>query len=355
MKVPERWQTGLTGASLTSMKVGGEIRFFSKPATETELAEDIRVAVAAGLPIKVLGGGSNLLFADKGFAGLVVQPQCNQIIELDGPAAARYQNELDTLLVATPVAPRYTPGGEVGSLRLEQGEERLGDERTLIEIGSSVPWGKAVVSTLRANAIGLHWFARIPCHVGGAIYNNIHGERHFLSEIIAAVRAVNMRTGESRVFGPQELAFGYDYSRFHRGEEVITAGIFALEPVPEPLAKDKLQQYTDWTVAKAKVQPSGANCGSVFQNIAPHVAAQAGTESLSAAWYIDQCGLRGTREGGMQVYPGHANFIVNDGTGTQADFIALVQRIRTTVQEKFGLALMPEAEAISVTGEPVAW
>lgn len=142
---------------------------------------------------------------------------------------------------------------------------------------------------------------------------------------------------------------------FHTNGMVITHVLFRLIEVDPEEAKADLAHYLEWTKEKAAVQPSGANCGSVFQNVSVEAVEAQGLESASAAWYVDRCGWKGKQYGGLQVYPGHANFIVNDGSGTQTDFIRLVEDIRHSVYETYGVVLSPEAECIDNSGNTHTW
>jgi UDP-N-acetylmuramate dehydrogenase len=354
MNTPERWKTDKTGKDLTSMKVGGPVRYFSQPTTLEDLREDIKLARAEKLPVFCLGAGSNLIISDKGFGGLIIHPSFKQMRVLTPAEEAMYEVYLFDLEHVSPVKPRYAKIKKEGVLELVHQDGSDLESAALVEIGAGVPWGQAVMWALRENLAGLHWYARIPCQVGGAVFNNIHGEKHLLSEVVCAVYALNMETGEEESFGPVELDFGYDYSRFHEQGSVITRVIFALQRMsPDASAEKKL--YMDWTSAKAKVQPAGPNCGSVFQNITPEQASEANQTPLAGGWYVEEAGLRGQSEGGMQVYPTHGNFIINTGDATQADFIKLVQRIRTEVKEKFGVTLELEAECIDEQGKRLVW
>ena len=343
-------QEGILGSTLTSMKVGGNIAYFWQPATMQELREALAFAKERGLPVKVIGGGSDLLLADNGFQGVLIRPAFKQIGRANLSAYAAQLEEWHNRQEAP------------GRYRAEKGEQFLSlDEKDVdetgepvaLEIGAGVPWGQAVSTALRDGLSGLQWFARIPCHVGGAVYNNIHGQKRLLSESVLAVRALDLLTGEEKLYGHAELDFGYDHSRFHASHEIITSVVFILHPSEQTEENQRL--YLEWTKEKARVQPSGANSGSVFKNLTPEQAAVIGQEAVAAAWYVDQCGFKGQQVGGMQVYSGHANFIVNLGEGTQADFIQLVTQIRTAVNERFGVMLEPEVECVNERGQTYRW
>jgi UDP-N-acetylenolpyruvoylglucosamine reductase len=341
-------QAGTLGSTLTSMKVGGPVASFWQPSTEADLAEALAYADERSLPVKVIGGGSDLLLADEGLAGVLIRPAFKQLARTEG-----YAEELSAWLNREETPGRYRAQEHPDFLALDEREAEVSGEPVLVEMGAGVPWGQAVSWSLREKLSGLQWYARIPCHVGGAAYNNIHGQKHLLSESVVAVRALDPGTGSVRLYPHAELDFGYDRSRFHGSGEIILSVILALHPSLRP--EDDQRLYLEWTKEKARVQPSGANSGSTFKNLTPEQAEAIGQDALAAGWYVDQCGLKGRQVGGMQVYPGHGNFVVNLGGGTQADFIALLTEIRSTVWERFRVMLEPEVECVNEQGQTYQW
>lgn len=348
MTYPIRWREGVELKTVTSMKIGGPATYFSKPANLDELREDIRLATESNLVWKVLGGGSNVVFADEGYPGLIIQPAFIDIRLLEAEEASQYHTADRSAGSA-----RYAQEEREGRLELSHsGSDETGEE-VFIEMGAAVPWGRAVMVSLQENLAGLHWYARIPSQVGGAVYNNIHAEKHLLGEVVAGVYALNPETGEEDYFPNETLAFNYDYSRFHTKKGIITRVIFALTKLsPAEIAKCK-DLYLGWTKAKVLVQPSGPNCGSVFQNVAGEL--RPAESPLAAGWYVEEVGLKGVKQGTVQVYSKHANFIVHEGDGLQTDFIALIARIRQTVFDRYGFWLTPEVEIITAAGEVYTW
>jgi len=343
-------------APLTSIRIGGPADLLAQPKTLDELREVLSLAKERSLSVKIMGGGSNLVMADEGLRGLLIQPLLRDVRRLDPKEYAIYQPGLTALREQITVQARYRSEQGEGFLHLEdRGPAITLKDPVLVEMGAAVPWGQAVISSLQQNLAGLHWFARIPCHVGGATYNNIHAEHHFLSEFVCAVHVLDRESGEERVLMAGDLEFGYDYSRFHHESSVITSVILALEPVTPEEAKFCQSQYLEWTAQKNKIQPKEPNCGSVFKNVSFEEASRIGQEAVAAGWYIDQAGLKGKQIGGLQVYPGHANFIINTGGGTQVDFIQLVTEIRERVFEQFGVMVEPEVECCNSEGVSYTW
>jgi UDP-N-acetylmuramate dehydrogenase len=336
------WTEQTLGATLTTMRIGGEVRYLSRPQDAEGLQRDLQRAREMGLSVRVLGGGSNVILPDTGFAGLLIIPafqQC-EIFTPERPYTEEPQK----------VSERYRQD-DASRLHLADPVPATGVPR-YVRVGVGVPWGKVVSWSLAQGLLGLHWYARIPCNVGGAVVNNIHGEKHLLSEVIQEVR-VQTTAGE-RVYLPSELAFGYDKSRFlmHR-DEVVTEVTFRLwegEPVQ---SKQAQEQYLQWTRAKVAAQPPGASCGSTFQNFSEE-AVGAG-KPVAAAWYIERAGCMGWREGEMEISPQHANFLMNTGAGTQQDAVRLIERVRHAVFEKYGLTLEPELECMQPDGASHQW
>ena len=350
--VPSRWQRDVIGSSITSMKVGGPLEYFSRPKTVTELLEDLSMAQEMKLSFRIIGAGSDILFHDDGFKGLIIQPALAECRVL---SSDEIQKEKYDKIIQFIAEPRYKREEKEAFLDLGttvQGEE---SDYGYVQIDAGVPWGQAVMWSLTNGFIGLHWYARIPCFVGGAVFNNIHGEKHLLSEVVVGVWSITPGESAPTFIPVSELELGYDHSRFHHTKEIILSVVLRLHRESTEVVQAAKQQYLQWTHAKTAVQPSGANAGSVFQNITPEQAKDAGQEMLAAAYYVDHGGLRGEQCGGMQVYPTHGNFIVNLGGGTQADFIQLVERVRAEVLKTYGVRLEPEVECITETGERHVW
>jgi UDP-N-acetylmuramate dehydrogenase len=350
--MPEYWQEHMQTTGLTSMKIGGSTAYYARVTNEAQLQESLALAHEHNLPVRCIGGGSNLILPDGEFTGLLLHIAITSIERVEG---TRYQKSIEQWEHQIPVQDRYAAqaGSQYLQLPVTELQEVKGDS-VFIKMGAGVPWGQAVMWSLGENLAGLHWYARIPSHVGGAVVNNIHGERHFLSEVVVAVYVWDLQTRSERILTYNELHFGYDRSVFHETSNyIITYVVFALRAgEPDRIATYKAH-YMDWTKEKTRIQPGGANCGSVFQNLPPETVPQGGT--VAAAWYVDHAGCRGLTKGALQVYEGHANFIQNQGGATQADFIALLQEIRQRVFDKFQIWLLPEVECMNEQGRRLVW
>jgi glutamate racemase len=297
----------VAASTITTMKNGGKVEYLAEPKDLEELKLVLDWAKTQALSIKIIGGGSDVLLSEAGFTGLLLHP-ANRSLE-------------------------FLEGGKV-------------------KVGAGMAFGQLVALCLQKGLVGLEYFARIPCQVGGAIYNNIHGlEGHLISQLVTEVTSIDLNQFLVKHFQPQELDFAYDQSIFQQNGQLIYEVTLQLKPQSTTETQERQAYYLEQSKIKSQKQPAGPNAGSVFKNLAKPVEG----DNKAAAWYIDQCGLKGLRIGGMQVDLKHANFIVNVDHGTQTDFILLVKQIQTRVQEKFGFRLEPEVECWQVDGEKIKW
>ncbi len=361
---PDFVQQNVSGADLTTMQVGGMVRFFARCKTIGEAQEAIAWAQGEGIRIRAVGAGSNLIIPDEGFDGLLLRLETSEKRVLSPDEQDAYKEAVTIWQQTVQPKARHTQGSGSGVLQLPVEEQDEPGKPTLVYLDAGLLWGAAVVWTLQQNLIGLHWFSRIPCRVGGAIFNNIHGGKHFFSEYIVAVHAIDA-DGNEQVFIQDQLAFGYDTSLFHQRRDLTIVGVVCVfNEVSPAVAAEKMSLYKEWTQEKTRVQPSGPNCGSVFQNlgeISPELTPLAVAEGItmpeegwshSAARYIDLAGGKGLRHGGMQVYPGHANFICNVGkaegvNGTARELAELISMLQQRVRERFCLEIIPEVEFLA--------
>lgn len=290
-------------APWTTFKVGGPAEWLMTVRSAEEVQRASALARAAGVPLTILGGGSNVLIADAGVRGLV--------------------------------------------LRVHGGDVRLLDEATLradagVMINGLVRW------TLSHGVAGIEAWAGTPGTVGGAIYGNAHFQGRLISELLKRVLILTPE-GEERLVDAGDLEFGYDYSRLHRTREVVLSADFSVTR-GHPSA---LRQVARESLAfRKRTQPlEKASAGCIFQNPDPaHDQVPEGVP-WSAGALVDRAGLKDAREGGARVSPRHGNFIVNDGGASAHDIAELIGRCRTEVRRRFGVELRDEIVRIGFHGE----
>jgi len=281
-------------AALTTFGVGGPADWLVEVRSVEELQQVVQAAAAAGQPVHVLGGGSNVLISDRGVRGVVLR------LRLTG--------------VSQPSADR---------VRAEAGLTMNGLVRWMIGRGLA----------------GLEAWAGTPGTIGGAIHGNAHYGGEDISTHVITVALVTPQ-GEWREEPASAMGFGYDTSRlFETREIVVWADMKAVPGEP-----DALRAVARASLAHRKrTQPLHLpSAGCVFQNPAPGRDIVPDGIPWSAGALVDRAGLKGVVMGGAMVSPVHANFIVADRTASAADIRALIDRARRDVFDQFGVQLREE-------------
>jgi len=291
---PERVQRHEPLAELTTFRVGGPADWLVYVRSVAELTAVVNLARANGVPVGVLGGGSNVLVADAGVRGVVVRPQLTAISQ-PGPSVAR---------------------ADAG-----------------VTINGLVRW------MIGRGLAGLEKWAGTPGTVGGAIYGNAHFKGRNIGELVDSVEAVD-GSGHAVRIAAAGMEFGYDFSRVQRTREIVLSADFRVgrgDPAAlRAVARESLAY-------RKQTQPlEAASAGCIFQNPDPARDRVPDGIPWSAGALVDRAGLKGAREGAARVSPTHGNFIVNEGGASAADIRRLVERCREAVRAKFGVELRDE-------------
>jgi len=191
----------------------------------------------------------------------------------------------------------------------------------------------AVAKAARLRGLtGMEKLCGIPGTVGGAVKGNAGSFGSEISDVLIGVDVVNLETGIQEFVPSDEIAFGYRYCNLRRDKEFIVRAWFDLYKGNY----EKIDGIMKTTAAqRAASQPKKPSLGSVFKKYG----------TVSAGWYIEQCGLKGYRYGGMEISDVHANFIVNLG-GTPEDYLYLMELAERKVYENFGIKLEREVKVI---------
>ncbi|MFM8671895.1 MAG: UDP-N-acetylmuramate dehydrogenase [Candidatus Nanopelagicus sp.] len=334
-------------SNFTTLKVGGPAQKILHAQTEDELIEFVKTADKAGEKLLILGGGSNLLISDAGFAGTVIK------VESSG-------SSLD-----------YDPcsGG-------------------MIEVSAGEEWDKFVALTIEKGFADLESLSGIPGTVGGAPIQNIGAYGHEVSETIARVRAYDRKKGEITTFTNEQCKFSYRNSIFkaESGRYVILSVSFQLRKGEQslPITYVELANYLSVNVGdrssvvevrKAVLQLRGRkgmlidtgdadsnSAGSFFVNPilskeiadklppeAPRWVQPDGRVKTSAAWLMEHAGVnKGEKLAGAQISSKHVLALTNSGDATAGDIVKLAKMAREKVFEKFGIKLEAEVQLVGV-------
>jgi UDP-N-acetylmuramate dehydrogenase len=285
-------------ARFTTMRVGGPADLFAEVHNLFELRALVRFVRTRSVPYFVLGRGSNLVISDAGIRGLVILNRAQQ-------------------------------------LRVE------GDRFTA---DSGVPMAKAATVTKDAGLSGLEFGLAIPGTVGGAVWANAGAHESDVRGVLVEA-SVLRADGTEETLDSDALGLAYRESRLkHPGDawsEVVTWATFALERAEPAVIAARLDEIRRWRQAH---QPLGMpSAGSVFRNPG---------DGRSAGALIDELGLKGRRVGGAVVSEKHANFIVNDASGTASDVRTLGEQVRDVVRTERSVELVFE---IAFVGDWRGW
>lgn len=265
--------------------IGGLARLFTSVDSVESLQEVLKYCHAHQIPFHALGKGSNSLFDDEGFDGLVIH---NKIAFLE-------------------------------------------IEKTRVSVGAGYSFALLGVKTARKGLSGLEFASGIPASVGGAIFMNAGAGEAETADALTSVTFVDER-GEVHFLSKQELSFSYRHSSFHEKKGVIASATFELEA--DPSAREKQLEIVAY---RTKTQPYGnLSCGCVFRN----------PEGERAGRLIEQCGLKGKQIGGAAVSTLHANFIVNQDGASAEDVWNLARFVKECVKEQTGIELEMEMRKI---------
>ncbi len=290
----DRLKRGVALARYTAVRLGGPADYLVIARSREDLRAAAELARALGIPMLVLGGGANLLVSDAGYRGLVV--------------VNRAQNVHFDTTQAQPI------------VYAESGVSLSTLARLCIARGLS----------------GLTWAVNVPGTVGGAIINNAGAHGGDMAAILRTVEVLPLDNpgGEPELWSVEAMAYAYRESRLKgvRTHIVLSATLALGRDDPDALRA----QARAFTERRKATQPPGASLGSIFKNPPGDYAGR----------LIDAAGLKGTRVGDVEVSSVHANFFINKGGGSTADYLALIEKVRAAVFEKFGVRLELEVEII---------
>ena len=265
----------------STFKIGGPAKLFAEPKSIAEIRELLMFCKKNNEKFFILGNGSNILFNDKGYDGLIMK------------------------------------------------------------IGKNLEAGKSLHDVIHAAANkglgGIEKLDGIPGTIGGAIFMNAGAHGQQISDCIKSVVSVT-NYGGIVTRTNEECKFSYRSSAFKMLDEIIVSAEFDFTPMPSEVINKNRKEVLAWRREKQPLKYP--NAGSVFKNPTSNLPL---TDShLSAGYLIDSCGLKGCRVGDAQVSELHANFIVNRGNASANDVKALMDKIVQEVKKKHGIVLEPE-------------
>jgi UDP-N-acetylmuramate dehydrogenase len=277
---------------MTTYRVGGPAALFVRITERSQLAAVADAATASGLPLLVVGRGSNLLVADAGYPGIAIG-----LGDLDDTIDIDLQHAIVTASagVALPVLARKTAA---------------------------------------AGLAGFEWAVGVPGSVGGAVRMNAGGHGSDMAASLVRASIFDLLDGVERSWTVDQLGLGFRSSALESHHVVLDATLQLQHGEAETSGR-LISEIVSWRRAN---QPGGQNAGSVFVNPVPG--------EVSAGALIDAAGLRGHRLGTAVVSDKHANFIQADDGGRADDVVALMAFVRVRVEETSGFRLRSEIQLV---------
>lgn len=275
-------------AKRTTLRVGGPAEFYVEPASEADLAEVLKCCAARDVSFFLLGRGSNLLVRDGGIRGVVIclaQPAFSAI-------------------------------------------EILGER---LRCGAGAKLKQVAVEAKRAGLSGVEFLEGIPGSVGGALRMNAGAMGGATFDVLETIRVMDQK-GNARDLKAGEVKVEYRSCALLKNHIALGA-VFRCRKATREEVEQRMNTFSQkrWTS-----QPAAPSAGCCFKNPA----------ELPAGRLLEELGLKGTRVGGAMVSPEHGNFIVNDGTATARDVLALIELLKTRARSERGIELHTEVEIV---------
>lgn len=265
----------------TWLKLGGPAERFYRPTSRDQLVALVRCCHAADMPVRILGGGSNLLITDDAVPGAVIH-------------------------VIAPLLSEVTVSGNI------------------VHAGGGALLSHVVAESVRAGLAGLENLVGIPGTVGGAIIGNAGGRHGDIGEFVRRVEVVT-KSGDIAERTGDELSFAYRHSSV--SDLLILAADLELRPDDSDDLASRMKKI--WIMKRATQPLADQSAGCIFKN----------PRGLSAGALIEQCGLKDLSVGKARISDRHANFVVTEPGAGCRDVESLIHRVQSAVSEKFGVNL----------------
>jgi len=289
-KLDQRVKSSVPLAGYTSFGIGGPARFFFVARTPTEIVRAVRAARQSSLKFFVLGGGSNILFDDAGYGGLVIKDECTRfVLHPDGISA---------------------------------------QSGTVVD--------KMVDAATEAGLAGIQYAAGIRGTIGGAVYGNAGAFGHAINEILLSA-VLYTSDGQITIVDNNHMRFAYRHSSLSETGDVVLSVRLLLRPEDKGKLAEIVKERRQFRLERHPVGLGSA--GSVFRNLR---SLEDPSNVTPAGKLLEEAGVRGMRVGDAAVFEKHCNIVVNLGKATSADVKTLVAMMWQAVRSEFNIDLKRE-------------
>ncbi len=303
-----KFQENVPLAKHSNYRIGGPARYFFAARTAEEVRDALKEAKARRLKVFILGGGTNIIFPDKGFKGLVLKVV-------------------------------------VGGVRAK---------KNIVTAGAGILMKDLLEFAVKRKLAGLSWAGGLPGMVGGAVRGNAGAFGGETKDTLASVRTLNTQALKEKTWTNRQCKFTYRSSIFKErdGEEVVLEASFSLKQGSVKAIRAEMEDHIRYRKERQPLELP--NIGSIFknvplQNVPKKLHAQFAKvikidpfPVVPTAYLLSEADLKGIVHGGAMFSPKHPNFIVNYRRAKAADVKALIKIAQTAVKKKFGIRIEPE-------------
>jgi len=312
-KLLPKIQKNISLAKYTTFKIGGPARYFFVAKNKEDLIKAIKTAKKLKLRFFILGGGSNVLFSDRGYRGLIINFQFSII--------------------------NFQKNGTIYT-------------------GAGTKLEDIVKLAARESLTGLEWAAGIPGTAGGAVYGNAGAFNSVTGDIVKSVEVLDFRTLRIKNFSQKDCKFSPKNTVFkNRKNLIILSVVFKLKKGNKKQIQKKIKEYLSYRKKSHPFNLSSAGC--MFKNQKSKIKNQKLLKEfpelkkfnkmgmIPASYLVEKSGLKGKKIGDAQISTKHANFIVNLGKAKAKDVIKLIKLAKQKVKKKFGVNLEEEVQIVN--------
>ncbi len=300
-------------SKFSNYKIGGPARYFFIAQNVEEVKEAVLWTRRNKQKIFILGGGTNLLFGDRGFKGLVLKPEI-KFLEL---------------------------------------------EKTIVKVGAGVLMPDLLRFTIKHSLSGLEWAGGLPGTLGGAIRGNAGAFRGEIKDCVESVTSLNIETLKASIYSNKSCQFAYRSSFFKKrnDREIILNAALKLKMGNLKEIKAAIQDKIEFRNSRHPLEYP--NSGSVFKNVnvkrvpkkvlaaMKHVIKPDPFPVIPTAYLISEAGLKGVQKGGAMISPKHPNFIVNINRAKAKDVLTLIHLVKSTLKRKFRITVEEEVQIVN--------
>jgi len=304
-------------APFTTFGIGGPADLWFNLTDIADLEPLVKTAIDLKIPFFILGGGSNTIFADEGFRGLIIHMAAKNIAL--------------------------------------EGDFIVADAGTLLS--------QVIQFSLKNGLTGMEKLMGLPGTIGGAVRGNAGAFGVEIKDIFQKARLFSPQKGLHEA-DSKDIDFSYRTSAIKKNssgktakpgqiianQEIILKVWLHLTPATPEKAKTALAEATDIVKNRISKQPKGKCSGSFFKNPTTPDYRSPQPPETKAGYLLEQVGAKGLKVGGVQVSQNHANWLMNTGNGTQKDVLKLVKILQNEVKDRFNILLEPEVQLVSPTG-----